>query len=78
MFVAAGAIIAFFGGILMEKMGVEKYILNYEAIKNAKTMSMENCRTKTSFIYSVENIETSYIVFFSAIITSTICLLDLS
>jgi uncharacterized membrane protein YraQ (UPF0718 family) len=42
MFVAAGAIIAFFGGILMEKMGVEKYILNYEAIKNAKTMSMEN------------------------------------
>ncbi|VVM22172.1 hypothetical protein BSPWISOXPB_1240 [uncultured Gammaproteobacteria bacterium] len=26
MFVAAGAIIAFFGGILMEKMGVEKYI----------------------------------------------------
>jgi uncharacterized membrane protein YraQ (UPF0718 family) len=26
----------------MEKMGVEKYILNYEAIKNAKTMSMEN------------------------------------
>ncbi|CAC9652343.1 permease [bacterium endosymbiont of Bathymodiolus sp. 5 South] len=42
MFVTAGAIIAFFGGILMEKMGVEKYILNYEAIKNAKTMSMEN------------------------------------
>ena len=39
---------------------------------------MENCRTKTSFIYTVENIETSYIVFFSAIITSTICLLDLS
>ena len=38
----------------------------------------ENCRTKTSFIYTVENIETSYIVFFSAIITSTICLLDLS
>jgi hypothetical protein len=31
---------------------------------------MENCRTKTSFIYTVENIETSYIVFFSAIITS--------
>jgi uncharacterized membrane protein YraQ (UPF0718 family) len=29
MFVTAGAIIAFFGGILMEKMGVEKYILNY-------------------------------------------------
>jgi hypothetical protein len=27
MFVTAGAIIAFFGGILMEKMGVEKYIL---------------------------------------------------
>jgi hypothetical protein len=26
----------------------------------------ENCRTKTSFIYTVENIETSYIVFFSA------------
>jgi hypothetical protein len=26
----------------MEKMGVEKYILNYEAIKNAKTVSMEN------------------------------------
>jgi hypothetical protein len=23
----------------------------------------ENCRTKTSFIYTVENIETSYIVF---------------
>jgi hypothetical protein len=23
----------------MEKMGVEKYILNYEAIKNAKTMN---------------------------------------
>jgi hypothetical protein len=39
---------------------------------------MENCRTKTSFIYTVENIVTSYIVFFSAIITSTICLLDLS
>jgi hypothetical protein len=38
----------------------------------------ENCRTKTSFIYTVENIETSYIVFFSAIITSTICLLDLT
>ena len=38
----------------------------------------ENCRTKTSFIYTVENIETSYIVFFSPIITSTICLLDLS
>ena len=38
----------------------------------------ENCRTKTSFIYTVENIEMSYIVFFSAIITSTICLLDLS
>jgi uncharacterized membrane protein YraQ (UPF0718 family) len=47
MFVAAGAIIAFFGGILMEKMGVEKYILNYEitaisliiglAIKKVKT-----------------------------------------
>jgi hypothetical protein len=37
----------------------------------------EYCRTKTSFIYTVENIETSYIVFFSAIITSTICLLDL-
>jgi hypothetical protein len=29
-------------------------------------------------IYTVENIEASYIVFFSAIITSTICLLDLS
>jgi hypothetical protein len=27
MFVAAGAIIAFFGGILMEKMGVEKYMV---------------------------------------------------
>jgi hypothetical protein len=35
----------------------------------------ENCRTKTSFIYTVENIEASYIVFFSAIITSAICLL---
>jgi hypothetical protein len=34
-------------------------------------------RTKTSFIHTVEIIETSYIVFFSAIITSTICLLDL-
>ena len=38
----------------------------------------ENCRTKTSFIYTVENIKASYIVFFSAIITSTICLLNLS
>ena len=36
-----------------------------------------HCRTKISFIYIVEIIEASYIVFFSTIITSTICLLDL-
>jgi hypothetical protein len=38
----------------------------------------ENCRTNTLFIYTVKNIETSCIVSFSAMITSTICLLDLS
>ncbi len=40
MFVLAGAVIAFFGGIIMQKAGVEKYILNYEAIKNAKPIDI--------------------------------------
>ncbi|SFV67247.1 Transporter [hydrothermal vent metagenome] len=45
MFVASGSVIAFFGGILMEKMGVERHIFNYDEIKNAKlvtTSSMQN------------------------------------
>jgi uncharacterized membrane protein YraQ (UPF0718 family) len=59
MFVAAGAIIAFFGGILMEKMGVEKYILNYEAIKNAKTMNMENLPIDNAYSTKKGNNRTS-------------------
>jgi hypothetical protein len=54
-------------------LNLTEYMLTFSSVMKI----MENCRTKTSFIYTVENIETSYIVFFSAIITFTICLLDL-
>ncbi len=49
MFVLAGATIAFFGGIIMQKAGVEKYILNYEAIKNAKPIRSASPQEKASF-----------------------------
>ncbi len=39
LFVLAGVIVAFAGGYLMEAFGVEKYILNYDKIKQAKPMA---------------------------------------
>ncbi|MBA5249622.1 MAG: permease [Gammaproteobacteria bacterium] len=49
LFVASGAVIAFFGGILMEKMGVEKYIFNYDEIKNAKPAVISTLQTKKTW-----------------------------
>lgn len=46
MFVVAGAIVAFVGGRLMEAIGVEKYIFNYEAIRNSKPIASSNIEGK--------------------------------
>ncbi len=49
MFVVAGAIVAFVGGRLMEMIGVEKHIFNYEAIRNAKPVDSITIEEKTDF-----------------------------
>lgn len=49
MFVVSGAIIAFIGGRIMERMGVEKHIFNYDAIKNAKLVATSSMQTDKSW-----------------------------
>jgi len=49
MFVVSGGVIAFFGGIFMEKMGVEKYIFNYEQIKNGNQALISTLETKKTW-----------------------------
>lgn len=49
MFIVAGAIVAFVGGRLMEMIGVEKYIFNYEAIRNAKPAIISTIEEKKDF-----------------------------
>lgn len=64
MFVVSGGVIAFFGGILMEKAGVEKYIFNYDAIKNGKQPVMPNLQTKKNWqaIHSYAVVEARKII----------------